>query len=174
MSEIINNQMSIYIPRVDTRCIPNLYRATTSEEYEDIIKEFIAEQFHQKHIGNVNRVDLLDKVTPQGYTYFIAFVHFETWYEDMTSAILLQRDIKDQDKKATLQINNKWYWIVNENKNPLTKTEAELHAIIHKQEQQIAELTKQLQVFIRPPLPLMPYPPHLKLSQDDFPPLDKR
>lgn len=169
--------MSVYIPRVDTRCIPNLYSARTSEEYEGMIKDFVTKQFHQQLIGKVNRVDLLDKVTPHGYTYFIAFVHFETWYET-PRAIQLQQDAADEQKKATLQFSDKWYWIINENKNPLTENEAVLHAIIHKQEQQIAELTKQLQVFT-PPLaqfsphpPLIPFPPHLS-PPTEFPPLGK-
>ena len=43
MSSKLNQKMSLYIPRVDTRSLPRV--GGNNEEYEAAAKEFIAKQF---------------------------------------------------------------------------------------------------------------------------------
>jgi hypothetical protein len=142
----VDHNMSVYIPRVDTRSLPRGNRHAEAQ-YQAMAEEFIAKQFHFQRIGNVERVDLLKKQTAQGFDYFIAFVHFEKWY-DTQQAKDLQDQISTDGTKAKLQFHENWYWIVNENKTPLTKTEAALHKTIYDQAKQIGML-EQAVVYLR-------------------------
>jgi hypothetical protein len=103
--------------------------------------DFIGKQFKYQRIGQVSRVDLLKKQTPQGFDYFIAFVHFSEWF-DTPQAKALQDEIHTDGAKAKLQFHERWYWIVNENKTPLTATEASLHKTIYEQAKQIGLLNE--------------------------------
>ena len=113
--------MSLYIPRCDTRSLPR-YNAYNSElEYERACSAFIAKQFELQKIGKVDRVDLVRKTNHKGFDYFIAFVHFDHWFmaHESGAALKLLDSIRS-DSKAKLQFHERWYWIVNENKNPRT------------------------------------------------------
>ena len=141
--------MSLYIPRCDTRSLPRYNNYESDADYEDACKNFIAKQFRMQKIGIVERVDLVRKTNPQGYYYFIAFIHFEKWFEDHAAAQALQTSIAE-DTKAKLQYNERWYWIVNENKNPRTtdqlRTEkmARLEETCARQAEQMAAMMQQL------------------------------
>lgn len=132
--------MSLYIPRVDTRTLPRGNRHAEAE-YEAMAADFIGKQFKYQRIGQVSRVDLLKKQTPQGCDFFIAFVHFSEWF-DTPQAKVLQHEIHTAGLKAKLQFHEKWYWIVNENKTPLTATEASLHKTIYEQAKQVGLLNE--------------------------------
>lgn len=132
--------MSLYIPRVDTRSLPRGNRYAEAE-YEAMTADFICKQFKYQRIGQVSRVDLLKKQTPQGYDYFIAFVHFTEWF-DTPQAHALQEDILTEGTKAKLQFHEQWYWIVNENKSPLSANEASLHKTIYEQAKKIGMLNE--------------------------------
>lgn len=136
-----NSNMPLYIPRVDTRSVPS--RSGSSLPYEDMVKDFIAKQFHYQQIGETSRIDLLEKKTPDGWTFYIAFVHFDHWY-DTTAANKLIGEINDPGKKAKLQFNERWYWIVNENQKPLTAEVVDLHRVIREQQADIDNLTQLL------------------------------
>ena len=114
--------LSIYIPRVDTRSLPSVVGngyaiSGAGGEFEDNVKDYMAKIFHSKNIGNIDRIDLIPKETPQGHTYFIAFVHFTNWYVSV-EAKQLQKDINDSSVKAKVQFNESWYWICSKNNKP--------------------------------------------------------
>lgn len=149
----INKKMSLYIPRVDTRSLPRGNRNTP--DYENMASDFISKQFKYQRIGEVERVDLLKKQTHQGFDYFIAFVHFADWFETQ-QAHDLQEKINTDGAKAKLQFHEKWYWIVNENKTPLTQCEASLHKTIYEQAKQIGMLNQAVD-YLRSMKNLPPY-----------------
>ena len=142
--------LSIYIPRVDTRSLPPIVTNGSqfigaTGEFEDNIKDYMAKTFHFQNIGNVDRIDLIPKETPQGHTYFIAFVHFKEW-QDSQEARQLQKDINDSQVKAKIHFNESWYWICSKNNKP-AKTPPEkgpsydeLKAIVAAQNETIASL----------------------------------
>ena len=144
-----NNQMSLYIPRCDTRSLPSYNTCASDAEYEQACKDFIANQFRFQKIGIVERVDLVRKTNPQSYYYFIAFIHFEKWFEDHPAAQTLQMSIAN-NTKAKLQYNERWYWIVNENKNPRTTDQLRAEKMVRledtcaRQAQQMAAMMEQL------------------------------
>jgi len=114
--------MSLYIPRCDTRSLPRRDHDMTDEQYQAAIKQFIASQFKYQLIGNVARVDLVPKQTPDNFVYYIAFVHFAEWF-DTDQARALQADVTDSSKRAKLQFHERWFWICNKNTKPLTADE---------------------------------------------------
>lgn len=128
--------LAIYIPRIDTRSLPRFDR-------EEVVKEFIAAKFHEGAIGKVSRVDLLKKNDPKGFVFYVAFCHFEEWY-DTEEARSLQKDIKDPDTKAKFQFHTKWFWIINENTKPISDEDAKLNRIIRDHERTISSLKYDL------------------------------
>ena len=149
-SNTFNNQMSLYIPRCDTRSLPRYTNFSSDAEYEVACKDFIATQFRLQKIGQVGRVDLVRKTNPQGFYYFIAFIHFNEWF-DHDAARSLQASIANETK-AKLQYSERWYWIVNENKNPRTvdqlRTEkmARLEETCARQAAQMADMMSKLEM----------------------------
>ena len=141
MSSKLNQKMSLYIPRVDTRSLPRV--GGNNEEYETAAKEFIAKQFARQLIGEVDRIDLVAKKTPDGYTFYIAFVHFKVWH-NTHAAHTLQQTIREGTKKATVQYHKDWYWIVTENRKPRTESELSLQDVVRTQQEEIDRLTKAL------------------------------
>ena len=189
--------LSIYIPRVDTRSLPPIVTNGSqfigaTGEFEDNIKDYMAKTFHFQNIGNVDRIDLIPKETPQGHTYFIAFVHFKEW-QDSQQARQLQKDINDPQVKAKIHFNESWYWICSKNNKP-AKTPPEkgpsydeLKAIVAAQNETIASLQAIIDQFkispyhgavietsdvpenvFQPPSPPPPSPPPLRRTDNSL------
>jgi hypothetical protein len=136
-----DTKLPIYIPRIDTRSLPRTW------EREDVVKDFIARQFHELSIGKVQRVDLLKKTDPKGFVFYAAFCHFEEWY-DTEAARSLQKDVKDDEVKAKFQFHEKWFWIINENTKPIGDEDAKLNHAVREHERTIAELKDEVR-FLR-------------------------
>lgn len=135
-----DTKLPIYIPRIDTRAIPRW-------EHEDVVKDFIARQFHELSIGKVHRVDLLKKTDPKGFVFYAAFCHFEEWY-DTEAARTLQKDVKDSEVKAKFQFHDKWFWIINENTKPIANEDAKVRQAVHEHERTISALKDEIR-FLR-------------------------
>ena len=146
-STAFNKKMSIYIPRVDTRSLPNEFGCPGSSEYLSSAKEFISKQFSHQGIGEVDRVDLVSKKTPDGYTFYIAFVHFNEWF-DTVEAHSLQEAIVSGEK-AMVHFHKHWFWIVTENRNPRTADEVDLRTVVMSQQKEIDTLTESLGELVR-------------------------
>lgn len=127
-----NPDMSIYIPRVDTRSLPVPKKGgfMFDAAYEASAKEFISEQFKKQMIGDVERVDLTTKVhTTENrkiYKYYIAFVYFKEWY-NTPAAHRLQEAIDDPQQKAQFNFDEKFYWIISKNINPRTQNVSKIN-----------------------------------------------
>lgn len=145
INETFNAKLSIFIPRVDTRSLPKCKEDETDQDYETRVKSFIAEQFHNYNIGDVERVDLVTKLTPEGYPFYIAFIHFTEWYNNF-QAKGLQKAVFNPDQKAKMYVNPRSYWIICENKKPLTEAEVEMNAIVYEQEQELETLKKEVKL----------------------------
>ena len=141
-----NKKMPLYIPRVDTRSLPNEH-APGSSEYLNSAKEFISKQFSCQGIGEVDRVDLVSKKTPDGYTFYIAFVHFNEWF-DTVEAHSLQETIVSGEK-AMVHFHKHWFWIVTENRNPRAAEEVDLREVVMTQQKEIDALTESLGELVR-------------------------
>ena len=116
-----NNQLSLYIPRV-------------TPEWADADR--MIAKFAELEVGVVRRIDFVEKVSDNGYTYHQAFVHFESWNDCQTTRNMQER-IADPNRQCRLVYDDPWYWMLLKNKNPLSDTEYRL-------EQRIIDLEQRL------------------------------
>lgn len=132
--------MSVYIPRCDTRSLPKRASHETDDAYESRVSAYIVSKFNTKyHYGDVTRVDIIAKLTPDNYTYYVAFLHIN-WIDSPASRVL-QAEIFNPHLKAKLYYCDKWFWHLNRNTNPLSAVEAALHKRIYNLERDLLKTT---------------------------------
>ena len=78
----MTQSMSIYIPHVFT----------------NITKEFIMKTFENWQIGKVHHVDFTDKIDKKGKMYYSAYVHFDSWFDNIVSQNFQDR-VKNPEKE---------------------------------------------------------------------------
>lgn len=108
-----NNLLSVYIPRI------------TPEWAQEAM---IAEVFRRNELGLVERVDLIYKQSDDGNFYYQAFVHME--WTDTQCVRNIQERIMDPSRQARLVHDDPSYWLLLENKNPMTATEVRIEKCI--------------------------------------------
>ncbi len=126
----MNSNLSIFIPRV----------------FNNISQERIKECFEQLNIGEVERVDLVDRETDESSKGTrMAFIHFNKWY-DTASSINLRTKIENPDETAKVVYDDPYYWILLPNKNPKTKDQVKNEIMFTHQAKQIDNLWKKVQL----------------------------
>ena len=90
--------MSIYIPHV----------------FSNITEDRITRVFDSLSLGKVKHIDFVEKMSKYGTVYNAAYIHFECWYDTVTSQTFQER-VRNPDKEARLVYDEPWYWIVLEN-----------------------------------------------------------
>ena len=120
--------MSIYIPSVTP---------STTQEY-------IKHIFYNLWLGQVSRVDFVKREDSDNY---MAFVHFDYWYQH-ANAYYLQKRIQDYGQ-SRIVYNDPHYWIVMKNDNPRSEAEIELERRVNALEQQLFDLTKKNEYMMR-------------------------
>jgi hypothetical protein len=90
--------MSLYIPRV----------------FVNITSEVITKVFEDLKYGKIKQIDLIDKIDSKGIIYHAAYIHFEYWYENVSSQNFQER-VKNPEKEARIVYKEPWYWICLEN-----------------------------------------------------------
>ena len=90
--------MSIYIPHV----------------FSNITEDRITRVFDSLSLGKVKHIDFVEKMSKYGTVYNAAYIHFECWYNTVTSQTFQER-VRNPDKEARLVYDEPWYWIVLEN-----------------------------------------------------------
>jgi hypothetical protein len=100
MSSIINQQLSLYIPRV----------------IGSITEQFIIQYFTSQNIGKVIKVDFIkiENKKKDGKTFNSVYIHFEEWFQS-ENAILFQQEIYGPNKQIKVVYDGPWYWYVLEN-----------------------------------------------------------
>ena len=94
--------------------------------FSNISEERISNIFHNLNIGSVEHVDLVPKTSSNGQTYNMAFVHFAMIY-NTGEAAKFRQEVEDPEKKAVLQYDGPWFWLVLpfEQKNQEKETEGQ-------------------------------------------------
>jgi hypothetical protein len=90
--------MSLYIPRV----------------FVNITSEVITKVFEDLKYGKIKQIDLIDKIDSKGIIYHAVYIHFEYWYENVSSQNFQER-VKNPEKEARIVYKEPWYWICLEN-----------------------------------------------------------
>ena len=98
MSSQLNN-ISLYIPHV----------------FANFTKEDVAKVFETNRIGKVSYIDFVGKMSQDGKQYNSVYVHFENWYDTITSRNFQAR-VLDPNLEARIVYDDPWYWLVLENK----------------------------------------------------------
>ena len=105
---VIDQQLSIFIPFV----------------FPNITQDRIGQTFHKLNLGDVERVDFVDKVEGKK-KYKMAFVHLKEWYMNESVG-----NIHDAllNGKGTSRIvyDDPWFWNIFVNKKPRTVEELAL------------------------------------------------
>lgn len=96
MSAIVKN-ISLYIPHV----FPNITRETIEKAFQ--------------YIGSIKDIDFILKMNQEGKQYYAVYIHFSFWYQSEV-AYDFQNQILNRAEGAKLYYENRWYWIVLENK----------------------------------------------------------
>ncbi len=89
--------MSLFVPHVHTK----------------ITKEKIASIFLR--FGQIDRIDLVPKKTGDKQPHNAAYIRFSRWHDTMSNREF-QQELTNGAMKAHLTYDDKWYWIVLENK----------------------------------------------------------
>ena len=89
---------SLYIPHV----------------FGNVTKELMIKTIEFQCIGKVNKIDFVEKIGKNGKTYNNAFVHFEYWYDNISS-LHFQERVKNPDKEARIVYKDPWFWVCFEN-----------------------------------------------------------
>jgi len=97
MSASVEN-ISLFIPRV----------------FGNITKERIAQKFKELLIGEVSRIDLVEKIAKSGEKYNSAYIHFNHWF-NTSYAAKFQASVRNPDEEARVIYDDPWFWIVLEN-----------------------------------------------------------
>ena len=89
----------------------SVYTVFIPRVFSNISEERISNVFHDLNIGSVEYVDLVPKTSATGQTYNMAFVHFAMIYNTI-EAIKFRQEVEDPEKKAVLQYDGPWFWLV--------------------------------------------------------------
>ncbi len=95
----MNNEMSLFVPHV--------FSVITKEKIASIFVRF----------GEISRIDLVSKKTGNN----AAYIRFSKWY-DTEENRGFQNQLTTGVKKAHVIYDDKWFWIVLENKRTMPKT----------------------------------------------------
>lgn len=90
--------MSLYVPHV----------------FGNVTKEMMIKTIEFQGLGKVNKIDFVEKMGKNGKTYNSAFVHFECWYDNISSDHFQER-VKNPDKEARIVYKDPWFWVCFEN-----------------------------------------------------------
>ena len=111
-----NNKLSIFIPRV-------------LSEWAN--EEIISNVFKKLDIGEVERIDFVEKTDKYNNTYYQAFIHFKEW-SDTTISHNIQKKIFDPEQVSKIVYDDPKYWIILKNNNPMTENEVKQElSLIH-------------------------------------------
>ena len=90
--------MSLYIPHV----------------FGNVTKEFMIQTIEFQGFGKVKNIDFVEKIGKNGKVYNSAFVHFDYWYDSVTS-VNFQERVKNPEKEARIVYSEPWFWACFEN-----------------------------------------------------------
>jgi hypothetical protein len=125
-----NKTLSLYIPRV--------LDVWASDEA-------ISPIFHQLDIGNISRIDFVEKQSDNGIVYYQAFIYFSEWYDTPSARHLQERILNyaenpENSVPARIVYDEPWYWMLFVNAHPVTEAERDLQQRIKIMEQEYQNL----------------------------------
>ena len=103
-----NNIMSNNFPSL---CIPRVY--------PNIKEERIRKIFQELALGELERIDIVNKTSEKGEKFNRVFIHFKTWYAEGNAEVARKRLIEGKDIKIIY--DDPWFWKVSAYKERVQK-----------------------------------------------------
>lgn len=94
-------------------CIPRVF--------PNIDEKRIRKIFDELQIGNIERVDIINKKTEKGENYNRVFIHFNTWYNNSNANQTRERLLTGKDIKIIY--DDPWFWKVSAYRSNPNKTD---------------------------------------------------
>ena len=107
-----NNIMSNNFPSL---CIPRVYPNITEDRIRKIFQELA--------LGELDRIDIINKTSDKGEKFNRVFVHFKMWYTEGNAEVAREKLLKGKDIK--IMYDDPWFWKVSAYKQPSQKPLAE-------------------------------------------------
>ena len=107
-----NTNFSIFLPRIDTRSLPDMAQYEDQDSYENACIAHIQGVFADQGIGTPTSISLLRKYTTDMYLFFVGFVHFESGLAGTPAAARLRASLA-QDQEARVPLPESHYWLVH-------------------------------------------------------------
>lgn len=95
---ILVENLSLFIPRVFT----------------NITKSRIRNIFQNFNIGEVDHIDLVNRMDKNGTVYNNAYIHFKYWVQD-PQTMTLQQKILNPNEEARIVYDDPYYWVLLNN-----------------------------------------------------------
>ena len=103
LSNVADNYPSLCIPRV----------------FANISESRIRHVFNELALGQIYRVDMIERRADNGDVYKRVFIHFDKWFNNIEAQTTRQRLISGKDIKIVY--DNPWFWKVSANRSPEIK-----------------------------------------------------
>lgn len=94
-------------------CIPRVF--------PNIDEKRIRKIFDELQIGNIERIDIINKQTEKGEKYNRVFIHFNLWYNNTNANQVRDRLLNGKDIKIIY--DDPWFWKVSAYRSNPNKTE---------------------------------------------------
>ena len=82
--------------------------------YTSVTEDYIRHIFEDSTIGYVKHVDFVAKLDKWGRNYNCAYIHFDYWYDNSTSARFNER-VLNPNKEARIVYDDPKFWVVLQN-----------------------------------------------------------
>ena len=111
MSSNNNTENTIMSNNFPSLCIPRVY--------PNIKEERIRRIFQELALGELDRIDIVNKTNEKGEKFNRVFVHFKMWYTEGNSEVARKRLIEGKDIK--IMYDDPWFWKVSAYKEHVQK-----------------------------------------------------
>jgi len=83
--------------------------------FPSITEKKIKEVFHLQQIGDIGRVDFVEKIDGVGKKYKHAYIYFNQWYSNKTANGFYDKVCGNSGIQTRIVYDDPWYWIVRKN-----------------------------------------------------------
>ena len=87
-------------------CIPRVFNNITEARIRHV--------FGELHLGNISRIDTIERKNEDGETFKRVFVHFDRWYDNPNSQSVRRKLI--EGKEIKIVYDDPWFWKVSASK----------------------------------------------------------
>lgn len=95
---------------IQSLCIPRVFL--------NIDEKRIRKIFNELHLGEIQRIDIVNKITEKGEKFNRVFIHFKSWFENENAKNARERLMNGKDIKIIY--DEPWFWKISASRNKNT------------------------------------------------------